>query len=330
MYAIEKNGKKNYLFGTLHCHDIDLSAEAMRAFKQADCFLAESIELNETNIYLTELVKQWLQKHPEYTMLSTMDDSPLWQGFVKFNKIATAHNLPLLEENELDNIRYYPPYVAWMIFYFKFQNLFAGDPDQCLDSQLINICKITGKPVYALEEMKTKIEKIFQLDLSAEDSFDLFEHFFNAFNHDSFTKESFEDNFFRIKNAYLEDDFEKVKNAALEIFSESTPPLDKLFDKLRKNLANDREASMIIKMKKHLDNGNAFIAIGAVHLPGIIKTLNSDGYIITPIKQGQRNISVGSLLINTTQSNFPFWTNAKENEVENSKELSTNNVMKCG
>ena len=59
-----------------------------------------------------------------------------------------------------------------------------------------------------------------------------------------------------------------------------------LYKELNKRLLTDRNKLMIDRMQPYLQKGNAFIAVGALHLPGndgIIENLNQQGYKITAI-----------------------------------------------
>ena len=54
-------------------------------------------------------------------------------------------------------------------------------------------------------------------------------------------------------------------------------------------ILSDRDLKMADNMIQHLDGGDAFIAVGAGHLKGIIEQLNKKGYRVTPIDLQQHD-----------------------------------------
>jgi uncharacterized protein YbaP (TraB family) len=59
-----------------------------------------------------------------------------------------------------------------------------------------------------------------------------------------------------------------------------------LFDTFYKRLVDDRNLLMVKRMEKHVQQGNSFIAVGALHLPGekgLLKLLEKKGYNVSTV-----------------------------------------------
>jgi uncharacterized protein YbaP (TraB family) len=90
----------------------------------------------------------------------------------------------------------------------------------------------------------------------------------------------------------VEADFEKMKSlyiardlAGLYAYSQRySLPDDDVYNELIKKLLIDRNYTMVERMQPILENGDAFIAIGAMHLPGdegILSLLAKNNYKIS-------------------------------------------------
>jgi uncharacterized protein YbaP (TraB family) len=84
-----------------------------------------------------------------------------------------------------------------------------------------------------------------------------------------------------MKAAYLRRDLEAVRMATRE----NTPEVDRPFAaRLEKGLLEARNRHMAERMVQHFADGNAFVAIGALHLPGedgVLHLLEQRGYTVT-------------------------------------------------
>ena len=60
----------------------------------------------------------------------------------------------------------------------------------------------------------------------------------------------------------------------------------KLADKLMDSLIYERNLRMVQRMRPRLKDGNAFVAIGALHLPGekgVLRLLQNRGYTVSVV-----------------------------------------------
>jgi hypothetical protein len=85
-----------------------------------------------------------------------------------------------------------------------------------------------------------------------------------------------------MKEFYLQRDLNGLLNASAQHPYADEP----VYKELNKKLLTDRNKIMIDRMQSVLQEGGAFIAIGALHLPGndgVIAGLSQQGYKITAV-----------------------------------------------
>ena len=145
---------------------------------------------------------------------------------------------------------------------------------QFLDLMLFQQAMAAGKPVYGLETAQEQMsvldempesEQIAMLDEAIE-QFDNLPKIFQRF-----------------VDAYLSRDLRQLQNLNDEFMAESDPNVAQRFEK---NLVVKRNHLMAKRMQARLKEGNAFIAVGALHLPGnegILKLLSERGYKVRSV-----------------------------------------------
>ncbi len=86
-----------------------------------------------------------------------------------------------------------------------------------------------------------------------------------------------------IKQHYLERNLDKLAEAASTDNLLVTRPLR---HKVQRRLVDDRNITMTSRMLPYLERGDAFIAVGALHLPGekgVLRRLSDNGYNVKPV-----------------------------------------------
>ncbi|QLG88287.1 TraB/GumN family protein [Chitinibacter bivalviorum] len=90
----------------------------------------------------------------------------------------------------------------------------------------------------------------------------------------------------QLLNAYVKQDLDALQKLA-EQDEISLPEADQAwFKEWQTKLISERNPVMAKRIQEHLLEGNAFIAIGALHLPGkdgLIERLRAAGYTVTPV-----------------------------------------------
>lgn len=143
----------------------------------------------------------------------------------------------------------------------------AGAP---LDLLLLTLAEQGGKSVFGLESIKEQVDVFERLTMS--DQRDLLAE--AVCHYDEFQTEIEE-----MIGHYLAQDLDAMMRMSMRYRS---PMHDRFMD----SLLWQRNRRLAERMLPHLQQGGAFIAIGALHLPGIggvLDLLNKRGYAITPI-----------------------------------------------
>jgi uncharacterized protein YbaP (TraB family) len=130
-----------------------------------------------------------------------------------------------------------------------------------------------GKPTYGLETMEEQIA-VFN-GMSLEDQVSLLR---DTVQTQKAAQEAMEE----LTQAYLDRDL-----AGLMALNEKFRPADtRVYDALMDRLLVQRNRNMTERMQKYLKQGNAFIAVGALHLPGdsgLLKLLSAGGHHVTRV-----------------------------------------------
>jgi len=130
-----------------------------------------------------------------------------------------------------------------------------------------------GKPTYGLETMQEQIA-VFN-GMSLEDQVSLLRDAVQ-------TRQAMENAMEELTVAYLRRDL-----AALENLSERYKPADaRVYATMMDRLLTQRNRNMAKRMHTRLQEGNTFIAVGALHLPGetgLLKLLSNAGHRVTRI-----------------------------------------------
>ncbi len=91
--------------------------------------------------------------------------------------------------------------------------------------------------------------------------------------------------FTKLHELYLQRDLTELQKFSIEYMMKNSENKD-LTNKFYQRIVNERNITMVERMLKRLQEGNAFIAIGALHLPGekgILKLLENKGYKVKSI-----------------------------------------------
>ena len=141
-----------------------------------------------------------------------------------------------------------------------------------LDRKLYQLAKQKGKAVYGLETLTEQLSVFRSMDLT--DQITLLEETLAQLN---VIPEIIE----RLTQAYLARDLKRLTTIANEQFSNSS-----VQQQLKQQLVVDRNKKMVMRMQPRIEEGNAFIAIGALHLSGqnsVLNLLQQMGYTVSRV-----------------------------------------------
>ena len=251
-------GKVSHLLGTMHSDDpriIQLPAPVKREFDKSKSFTGEVMMDMATILTMSQMMY--------FSDGRQLKDIIGAKRFEKSRKLLAQYGIPDLMVNLMK-----PWAVATTI------SLPKPRTGQFLDLMLFQQAMAAGKPVYGLETAHEQMsvldempesEQIAMLDEAIE-QFDNLPEIFQKF-----------------VDAYLSRDLSRLQELNDEFMAESDPKVAQRFEK---NLVVKRNHLMAERMQARLKEGNAFIAVGALHLPGdegILRLLSQKGFKVRSV-----------------------------------------------
>lgn len=255
--------RSSYIFGTIHLDDrriMDIPDSVMKRLEVADTLMLE-LELNASGSV------DMLRK-----MLFT-DGRKLTQiiGETTYNEVKNA----LIESgNQLpgDVLTVLKPWAA-MLLLVRPEN----KSGTFLDKKLADLARKAGIRVQGLETFNEQLS-VFD-DIAINDQVSLLHSTIDSLAEKDLAYQ-------QMLNAYIDGDLEKLVSIA-----DGQQPDDKRLAKLiNTKLIFERNQRMFNRMQKHLQAGNTFVAVGALHLPGeqgLLNKLSNAGYRVTRINHGE-------------------------------------------
>lgn len=271
LFRVEREGTKpSWVMGTMHMSDprvLDMPAAAKSAYNNASTVVIES-----TDVLDKRKMAAFMLEHPEYTMLPSgktlkdmLDpaDYKIVEDGLKKRGIGIA-----------SVARMRPWIISTMIALPACEIARRGDGVQMLDIALATKAKSQGKDVEGLETLSDQIGAIASLPPSV--------------NLQGL-----------VETMKLGDELPDVMETMISLYSSGDlgmlwPFLRSLspetddggYGEFEKTMVTARNHTMVEHAAPLIDRGNAFIAVGALHLPGdegLISLLQKAGYQVTPV-----------------------------------------------
>ena len=258
LWKIDKPGAEpSYLFGTIHLNDErvkNLAPPVKSAFDNSRSFTMEMITDPSGLVVLSRLM--FLD---EGLSLKKITGEKLYQETIDvlLKKDMTTENL--------DRIK---PWVIIMMLSTP-----KSKSGLFLDMDLYTKAVSARKPAYGLETMAEQLAPFD--DMLLKDQVALLKDSLQASDQQDAQLEE-------ITQAYLSRNLTKLLTIADSYQTQAGAAYDRLMAQLIKN----RNLRMQQRMQARLREGNAFIAVGALHLPGengLIKLLQKQGYSVTSV-----------------------------------------------
>jgi uncharacterized protein YbaP (TraB family) len=261
LWQVTRDGKPvAHVFGTIHLADpeiVTLPAPVAAAFEAATSLSVEAV-LDDV---ATRTLAQAMALPPERNLQDLVPADV-------FSKAALAAQPYGLQPIQLNRLK--PWALAMLITVPPEEIVRRGAGQPALDVWLTNQARSAGKPVNGLESMAEQIAIFDGLPPDEQAAF------LAAAAIDIPQKQKV---MAAMKQAYLRRDIEAVRKAA----HEGTPDSERAAaDKLERGLIDARNKRMVARMKGSFDGG-AFVAVGALHLPGedgVLALLERDGYTV--------------------------------------------------
>lgn len=259
LWKVERSGvAPSYLFATMHTGDprvVTLPQPVEQALKGAESFTMEMV--------LDESVMLTMGRRMLLTDGSTLDDM--------IEKSLYREVVAAMEPRGMPE-----PVVAMLKPWAVFMTL-SMPPEQngtFLDLKLYQEALQGGKAVYGLESIDEQLA-VFD-EMARDDQVTLLRELMQQY-------EQYETILAAMTEAYLSRDLDSL----VQLSDQSMQGMDEgLQDRLMGRLVDNRNLNMAERMLPRLVEGNAFIAVGALHLPGeqgLIALLRERGYRVTSV-----------------------------------------------
>ena len=257
LWKVSNAGKSSsYIFGTIHVSDpriTNLPDPVKSALNNSDTFVMEALPTPEEALALSQMMF-----YADGTTLKDYLDDELFQ---RIAKVLSIFQLPIEAAAVLK------PWAAFLIMNYPADNMMP------LDLKLLEIATRQGARTMGLETLSEQgaifsemtLNKQLRLLLDTVCNYDL-------------VNQGIEE----MKELYLKRDLNGLLNASIQHPHADEP----VYKELNKKLLTERNKIMIDRMQSVLQEGGAFIAIGALHLPGddgVIAGLSQQGYKITAV-----------------------------------------------
>lgn len=246
----------SFLFGTIHIDDKrvkDLDSQVIHRFNEAKTLCLEILPNRETQVGIGRAMLL-----PEGEFLDQILGDRL------FNQLSLELNKRGMTPLEA---LYLKPWAAMIVLSRpKSQGGYA------LDEQLYHWGVHQYKQLCALETLQEQLS-VFD-GLSRVDQTTLLK---DSLNFLPVVQELNE----KLVLAYLDGDLDDIYRRSMELQSQD----DELARRLMNSLIDQRNLKMLERMLPQLEKGRAFIAVGALHLPGehgLLNLLRGKGYAVTP------------------------------------------------
>jgi uncharacterized protein YbaP (TraB family) len=261
LWQIDKPGlTPSYLFGTIHSEDprvTQLPSPVRSRFEKASSASFELMMDMPTMLEATRAMFFFGEQS-----LDKLIDKALYQSVVDAMR---QHQLPEFMVNRLK---------PWAVVVTL--STPPMETGKFLDLLLYQEAQKLQKPTYGLETVKEQLA-IFDSIPSADQITMLKDTVKNL--------KKMPTVFEKMHDLYLQRDLTELLKYSIEEMKKGSDNLS-LVEAFYKRVVDDRNIRMVERMEKRLKAGNAFIAIGALHLPGkkgVLKLLQDRGYRISAV-----------------------------------------------
>jgi hypothetical protein len=257
LWKIFKAGQApSYVFGTIHVADpriTNLPEPVNERLNNASVYVMEALPEPEEAVRMSQMMF-----YSDGTSLKDFIDAGL---FDRVAEILSNYQL------SAETVTFLKPWAAFLIMNYPPED---GLP---LDLQLLNTARENGAVLHGLETLTEQGNVFSEMELDTQIQL-LMDTLCNY--------EIVSNDFEQMKLFYLDRDLQGLFDYSNKYsFSE-----EKIYKNLVRRLLTDRNYIMVERMQPFLEQGDAFIAIGAMHLPGedgVLSLLVSKGYKVTAV-----------------------------------------------
>jgi uncharacterized protein YbaP (TraB family) len=273
-WKVEKEGlKPSYLLGTMHVTDprvLTMPNGAREAAAAADVVVIESDEILDEQKAAASLLM-----HPELTMFT---DGKSVKDHLDAAELAKLESGLKERGLALGAVARMKP---WILASFvalpacEMSRKAAGA--SFLDKQIAEDAVKAGKPIAGLETLVEQLEAMADLPVDFH---------FKALIETIALGDKMEDVIETMTELYLAGDIGMTMPMLKAVAPTESGEDESAYAAFETRIVRDRNLVMVEGSKQHLAKGNAFIAVGALHLPGeegLVELLRGQGYTVTRI-----------------------------------------------
>ncbi len=265
LWRVERaDGAASYVFGTLHSTDERVTALPQPVSEAFAASQTLAIECILDNPAILKISRAMLLPASE-----RLDASMSAPQVARLKDVVAHYHMPF------KMVTRFKPWGAMMLFSVPpSEHLRAAAGLQPLDERLRAQAEASGKAVFGLETVDEQIEtldgmgpadQMLMLDSTLQEAGEI------------------ERVFARLRDAYLARDLVTVYGL---LNAEKSDDATGAVGRFEQRLIIDRNRRMAQRMDKLLRQGHAFVAVGALHLPGahgILQLLSDEGYQVTRV-----------------------------------------------
>lgn len=273
LWRVEGQGlAPSYLFGTMHLSDeriTKLSPAVSKALTGAKAVVLEIGDLSPAALAGAVATSGADLVYADGRSLADALDP---DEFEKVKDVVTASGLPSEAARMLK-----PWLISTLLSISECERRKAASGAKVLDMQIAETAKASGIPVAGLETIN---EQLAALSGIPEDQ--QLQMLRVSLRYVDRTNDMME----TMVQFYLRRDMGAAMPFQSALAQEMGIP-DSAFDGFRKSLLEDRNKRMSTAARPFLDRGNAFVAVGALHLPGetgLVALLREAGFTVVPIE----------------------------------------------
>ncbi len=265
LWKVEQPGsglEPNYVLGTIHVTDpriLNLPKAVREAFASAK---SATFEIRQSSGDQAKMLKL-MSLEPGRTLGEYLTREQL----KLVGKAADLYGLP---EHMLQRFKPWALYLIFSVPPSEHQRKARGK--KALDFALQTRARDFGVPVYGLETLDEQLALFDQLSDQVQVAY--LESVLRQLD-------SFEVQFEQLLQLYLAQDISGIQNLAVESLDESDMAA---WESFQAEVVDRRNFLMVERMEERLQEGGAFVAVGALHLPGekgVLSLLHSKGYKLT-------------------------------------------------
>ncbi len=262
LWKIDKAGQKtSYLYGTMHVGDpqvVNLAPQVEQAFRHADRFAMEML----LNFRAIAIITSGSFFNDGRTLKSVMQPD-------KYKQLLDLLNRRFyIPESLIINMR---PWAVLMLLMVPEQS--RANTESAVDMVLYRRAAMRKIPLLGLETAEEQLA-VFE-SLTIDEQLWLLNKSVEEYN-------TISDQMPSMLDAYIKRDLEGLVKLQQKYMYEDSD----IDDRFMYALVDKRNVRMADRMQNYLKQGNAFIAIGALHLPGkdgVLHLLEKQGYTVTPV-----------------------------------------------